>query len=128
MATKKTIADQRAMTARRSKSRNSRAAAARSDALSSVHETAADMHAAGVMSRTTMRQFDKLCLKPIGDMPPAEIVAIRRAAAVSQPVFAAYLNVAKTTVSQWERGEKRPDGAARKLMDLVRRKGLQALA
>jgi putative transcriptional regulator len=31
-------------------------------------------------------------------------------------------------VSKWERGEKRPDGASLKLLNLVRTKGLKAIA
>lgn len=114
------------MATRKSATRSRRPA--RDDVLASVHEAAADLFEAGGISKATMREFDRMCLQPIVPFAPAEIAKIRREAAVSQPVFAAYLNVAKTTVSQWERGEKRPDGAARKLLDLVRRKGLHALA
>jgi putative transcriptional regulator len=31
-------------------------------------------------------------------------------------------------VSKWERGEKRPDGASLKLLNIVRPKGLKAIA
>jgi putative transcriptional regulator len=48
-------------------------------------------------------------------------------ARVSQPVFAAYLNVTKSTVAQWEQGEKKPRGSSLKLLELVARKGLQTL-
>lgn len=75
-----------------------------------------------------MREFDRLCLQPIAPLAPAEIAKIRREAAVPQPIFAAYLNVTKSTVSQWKRGEKKPDGTASKLLDLVRRKRLHVLA
>jgi DNA-binding transcriptional regulator YiaG len=47
---------------------------------------------------------------------------------VSQPVFAHVLNVRKDAACKWERGEKRPDGPSLKLLNLVRAKGLQALA
>jgi putative transcriptional regulator len=30
--------------------------------LDTVHETAKDLHSAGVMKETTMREFDALCL------------------------------------------------------------------
>ena len=42
----------------------------------------------------------------------------------SQSVFAAYLNVTPGLVSQWERGEKHPQGASLKLLSLVAKKGL----
>lgn len=38
------------------------------------------------------------------------------------------VGVAKGLVSQWERGEKRPRGGALKLLNLIRRHGLNALA
>jgi putative transcriptional regulator len=45
----------------------------------------------------------------------------------SQAVFAAFLNVGKTTVAAWEQGTKRPSGAASKLLEIVDRKGLDVL-
>ena len=46
----------------------------------------------------------------------------------SQAVFARYLNVTTGLVSQWERGEKRPRGASLKLLTLVAKNGLGAVA
>jgi putative transcriptional regulator len=43
-------------------------------------------------------------------------------------VFALHLNVTTGLVRQWERGEKQPSGASLKLLTLVARKGLQAVA
>ncbi|HYD71368.1 DNA-binding transcriptional regulator [Azospirillum sp.] len=100
----------------------------RSDALAAVHETAADLHAAGLLDQRTMRDFDAMCLTTVEDLSPEEIKALRERENVSQPVFARYLNVTKGVVSQWERGEKRPRGPSLKLLNLVRRKGLQAIA
>jgi len=45
-----------------------------------------------------------------------------------QAVFARYLNVTTGLVSQWERGEKHPGGASLKLLVLVAKNGLQAVA
>ncbi|MDP7099001.1 MAG: helix-turn-helix domain-containing protein [Rhodospirillales bacterium] len=53
---------------------------------------------------------------------------IRKSLHVSQPVFAAYLNVTKSTVAHWEQGYKKPRGPSLKLLDLVERKGLEAFA
>ena len=46
----------------------------------------------------------------------------------SQAVFARYLNVTKSLVSQWVRGKKRPRGASLKLLTLVAENGLEAVA
>src|SRR5471032_2243879 len=96
--------------------------------LASVHKTAAGLHKAGLVDKATMRAFDALCLTPVEPLTPEEIRALREREQVSQPVFAHYLNVRKDAVSKWERGEKRPDGPSRKLLNLVRAKGLQAIA
>jgi putative transcriptional regulator len=61
-------------------------------------------------------------------MSPKEIRELREREQVSQPVFAQYLNVRKDAVSKWERGEKRPDGPSLKLLNLVKTKGLDAIA
>ncbi|MDA1090414.1 MAG: DNA-binding transcriptional regulator [Proteobacteria bacterium] len=96
--------------------------------LDAVHETARGMHDAGVMSEMTMREFDALCLPPVKKYTKTEIKRIRVRQHVSQPVFAAYLNVTKSTVAQWEQGDKAPRGASLKLLELIDRKGLVALA
>ena len=46
----------------------------------------------------------------------------------SQAVFARYLSVATGIVSQWERGEKRPWGASLKLLTLVAKNDIGAVA
>jgi putative transcriptional regulator len=57
-----------------------------------------------------------------------EIKQIRELEQVSQTVFANYLNVTASLVSKWEHGEKRPSGASLKLLTLVEKKGLMAVA
>jgi len=100
----------------------------RSDVLGAIHETASDLHDAGVMDKCTLRKFDKLCLTPLRPMKSEEIRALRRREQVSQAVFAMHLNVSKGIISQWERGEKHPAGASLKLLTLVQEKGLDAIA
>jgi putative transcriptional regulator len=96
--------------------------------LGTVHKTANGLYRAGVIDKATMREFDALCLTSVTPMAPEEIRALREREQVSQPVFAGYLNVRKDAVSKWERGEKRPDGPSLKLLNLVRAKGLRAIA
>ena len=100
----------------------------KSDALAAVHETALGLHEAGVMAKRTMKAFDEMCLTPVEALTAAEIRAIRQHENASQAVFARYLNVTTGLVSQWERGEKHPRGASLKLLTLVAKKGLQAVA
>jgi putative transcriptional regulator len=100
----------------------------KSDALAAVHETALGLEEAGVLSRRSMKAFDAMCLTPVEPLSPEQIRAIRVRENASQAVFARHLNVTTGLVSQWERGEKRPRGASLKLLTLVARKGLQAVA
>ncbi len=99
-----------------------------SDILAVMHETVTGLHRIGLVDQATMRSFDVMCLTTVESLSPAEIRALREREQVSQPVFARYLNVRKDAVSKWERGEKRPDGPSLKLLNLVRAKGLQAIA
>jgi len=100
----------------------------RSKAMAAIHETAADLHEAGLIDKRSMKTFDRLCLTPVRDLSPAEIKGIRERERASQAVFARYLNVTTGLVSQWERGEKRPRGTSLKLLTLVANKGLDAVA
>jgi putative transcriptional regulator len=96
--------------------------------LAQVHEMALDFHRAGVMDKSTMREFDELCLTKVEPMSPSQIAKLRRREMASQAVFAKYLNVTTGLVSQWERGEKRPRGPSLKLLTLVAKKGLESIA
>jgi putative transcriptional regulator len=46
---------------------------------------------------------------------------------VSQAVFAAVLNTSLSTVQKWEVGDKKPSGPSLKLLNLIERKGLEAI-
>lgn len=96
----------------------------RSNASESVHRLMSDVHEAGLIDKTTMKSFDDLCLTTVEELSPDEIVRIRLRENVSQAVFAQYLNVSVFSVSQWERGIKKPAGPALKLLTLVAKKGL----
>ncbi len=100
----------------------------RSPLMASIHETAEGLQAAGVMDKRTMREFDDLCLTPVRLLKPRQIRALRLREGASQAVFARYLNVTTGLVSQWERGEKHPQGASLKLLALVAKNGLQGVA
>jgi putative transcriptional regulator len=100
----------------------------RGSLLAAVHETAKDLHKAGVMDKQTMRKFDVMCLTSVRPLSAREIRKLREREGTSQAVFARYLNVTTGLVSQWERGEKHPRGASLKLLTLVAKNGLEAVA
>lgn len=94
-------------------------------------ETADDMRRAGVLdaaghAKITLRHLGSEAgmVEPLsGD----EIRALREHAHLSQAVFARYLNLTVGYVSQVERGAKRPTGPALVLLNLIRRKGIEAI-
>ena len=92
-----------------------------------VHDSAKDLHEAGAMKETTLREFDALCLPPVKELTAAQIKRIRMKNKASQAVFAAYLNTGKSTVQKWEQGQKKPNGPSLKLLNLVAEKGLDVL-
>ena len=101
---------------------------AKSRILETVHETARGLRKAGAIDLQTMREFDALCLDPVKAFDAAQIRRLRARAKASQAVFAAYLNTSASTVQKWETGQKKPSGPALKLLNLVAKNGLEALA
>jgi|SRR6516165_9337471 putative transcriptional regulator len=95
-------------------------------------ETAEDMRRAGILD---LAGHEKITLRHLGDN--AEIVAkpisgdeirsLRERAHLSQAVFARCLNMTADYVSKLERGAKRPTGPALVLLNVIRRKGIEAI-
>jgi putative transcriptional regulator len=81
----------------------------------------------GDLEKTTMRMLGRDALPKVETMSPAEIATMRERTGISQAVLAGFMNVAVNTVSQWERGERNPTGAALKLLNVVKHNGLDAL-
>ena len=100
----------------------------RTKVAAAVHESMEDLYEVGAINKKTMREFDELCLTPVREFTADDIQKLRAREGLSQPVFARYLNVTKSLVSQWERGEKHPRGASLKLLTLIEKKGLDAVA
>ena len=95
-------------------------------------ETADDMRRVGILDAAG---HDKITLRHLGrnlDMAARpitgdEIRSLRERAHLSQAVFASCLNLTVGYVSQLERGVKRPSGPALVLLDVIRRKGIEAI-
>ena len=93
-----------------------------------VHESVEGLYDAGLVDVTTMHEFNTTCLTPIENLSPRKIKSLRLREKVSQGVFALYLNISVSTVQQWERGDKHPSGIALKMLNVIDKKGLQAIA
>ena len=96
--------------------------------LNELHETARGLGRIGAVDKQTLRDLDALCLPPVRELSAKQIQAIRSRTRMSQAAFAAVLNTSVSTVQKWEIGEKRPSGPSLKLLDVIGRKGIAALA
>ena len=91
--------------------------------LETLHETVKGFHKAGVMTDEEMREFDFLCK----GYTPKQIRQIRKKTCATRDDFASKLYVSGKTVERWERGEAKPSSPSLKLLNIVDRKGLEAL-
>ncbi|MET0890098.1 MAG: DNA-binding transcriptional regulator [Stenotrophomonas maltophilia] len=92
-----------------------------------VHDAAVRLHAHGVIDKRRLSCYEALCLEPVPAYSSAQIRALRTSLALSQPVFAGVLNTSVSTVRSWEQGDKKPSGPSLKLLNLIDRKGLDAV-
>ena len=95
-------------------------------------ETAGGMHRTGVLSdaayaKITKRHLGAIESATVAPMTPKEIRSLRERANMSQAVFAHYLHLTTGYVSQLERGIKHPTGPALVLLNVIRRKGIEAI-
>lgn len=100
---------------------------ARSRILEAVHETASDLHRLGFIDKRKMGKYDALYLEPVRAYDAAKVKALRERLQLSQTVLASVLNTSPSTVRKWEVGDKRPSGPSQKLLDIIDRKGLEAV-
>ncbi len=97
-----------------------------------IQELAEAMHANGTINnaaytKITMRNVEKIEAATLISLTGDEIRALREDAHMSQAVFAKILNLTVGYVSQLERGTKHPTGAALKLLNVIRDKGIEAV-
>ena len=61
-----------------------------------------------------------LTIKPVADYSNDDIKRIRQKTGLSQVMFAGSLGVSPKTVEAWENGRNKPEGASRRLLEIVR--------
>jgi len=93
----------------------------------SITNTVKDLNKSGLVDDITMKNIEKLCLPDVREYSPDKIVSIRKKFKLSQAALASIFNISPSTVQKWEQGSKKPTGASRKLLDIIERKGLEAL-
>ena len=93
---------------------------------------AGDQLRSGLMDKA---EYDKITVRLLGSQPlptakpisSRQIRNLRERANMSQAAFARYLNLTTGYISQLERGTKQPKGPALALLNVIRRKGLEAI-
>lgn len=95
-------------------------------------ETADGMLKVGLMDdashKLTMRELNRMAPnETVVPLTGPDIRALREHAKLSQAVFARYLNLTVDHVSKLERGAKQPTGPALVLLNVIRRKGIEAI-
>jgi putative transcriptional regulator len=97
-----------------------------------ILEMAGDQHRTGLMDAA---EYEKITVRLLGPqaLPTAQPISarqirtLRKRANLSQAAFARYLNLTSGYVSQLERGTKQPKGPALALLNVIRRKGFEAI-
>jgi len=98
-----------------------------------LNETAMGMLRIGLIDQT---RYDQITLRHLPDdqraiempVPSADdIKALREKANLIQAMFARTLNLSTSYVSQLERGVRRPSGPALVLLELIRKRGIEAI-
>ena len=97
-----------------------------------ILEMADDQHRLGIMDDAT---YGKITVRHLGDKANAlakpisarQIRAIRQKANLSQAALASVMNLTVGYVSQLERGVKELKGPSLALLNIIRRKGIEAI-
>ncbi len=99
----------------------------RSSIAKSITSTVKDLNKSGLVDEITMKNIQNLCLPEVKEYSPEHIISLRKKLKLSQAALASVFNISPSTVQKWERGHKKPTGASRKLLDIIERKGIEAL-
>ena len=76
---------------------------------------AVDYQQGKILARKT-----SLTIKPVANYSNDDIKRIRQKTGLSQVMFAGSLGVSPKTVEAWENGRNKPEGASRRLLEIVR--------
>jgi putative transcriptional regulator len=95
-------------------------------------ESAEDMHRTGMLGdkayrRIIIRLLGKAAIENTKPISGPEIRKMRLRENMSQATFASRFNFTPSYISKWERGVSQPRGAALVLLNLIRRRGFEAI-
>ena len=87
-----------------------------------IGETVQDLINSGLKTSFTKKELDSLGVKiPEVQLTTLQTRAIREQMNLSQTVFAKLLNVSPSSIRQWEQGKRKPTGATKVLLELLKK-------
>jgi putative transcriptional regulator len=72
--------------------------------------------------------MDELCLPEKRTFSAADVQRIWSRTRMSQPIFAVMVGVGASTVAQWAQSNNKPSRASARLLDVIDRKGIEAIS
>jgi putative transcriptional regulator len=88
----------------------------------SIGKTVQDLMDSGIKTSFTKKDLDSLGVKiPEVSFSTIQIKEIREQMNLSQTVFARLLNVSPSSIRQWEQGKRKPTGATKVLLELLKK-------
>lgn len=93
-----------------------------------THKAVQGLRTGGIIDERRMREFGALSKdKQVPQFNADSVKALRSRLNVSQAALAIIINTSTATVRAWEAGTKNPGGPSCKLLEMLDRKGLEAL-
>jgi len=88
----------------------------------SISETVQDLVSSGIKTSFTQKELNSLGVEiPEVKLSAIQIQEIRKQINLSQTVFARLLNVSPSSIRQWEQGKRKPTGATKVLLELLKK-------
>lgn len=96
--------------------------------LDKMQKMACRFYATGTVDKMTMRTIDALAAQTkLEAMNGEQIAQLREREGISQGVLATILNMSSESVKKWEQGKSKPQGAALRLLAVIKRGGIEAV-
>lgn len=93
-----------------------------------MHATMKRLHVGGFIDERRMRELEALYrANQVPEYSGENVKELRDRLQVSQAALAIIINTSAHTVRAWEAGKKKPGGQSRLLLDILDRKGIEAL-
>ncbi len=98
-----------------------------SNILKSIRDDLEALCDENIVSKITLREFDKRNATKVEEITGEQIRNIRVKNHISQGVLAKYMNMSPVSIQKWERGESKPTGAALKLLNIINTHGFSVV-